>query len=82
MSSLDGVIKKNELVLCNICGGTGLNINDTSRNCPKCNGLRIINRVTTEFTIDIPYTNEKDRNENWYKIFNGVADILKSLHVL
>ena len=77
MRSLDGVVKKNELVLCDICGGTGLNINDTSMNCPKCNGLRIINRFTTEFTIDIPYTNERDRNEIEYKIRNNVVDILK-----
>ena len=74
---------ENYLDLCYVCGGTGINPNDSKHDkCPKCDGNRILNHFSISFEINVPYRSEHRREENKQMILHHIGEIEKILGVV
>lgn len=69
----------NSLSLCEFCGGTGIDPDDSSRRCPKCDGTRVINHLGATFEINKPYYNEQERFSDQSIISTNIKSIITHL---
>lgn len=69
----------NSISLCEFCSGAGIDPDDSSRRCPRCDGTRIINHLGATFEIEKPYYNEQERISDESIISTNVNSIIKHI---
>ena len=69
----------NRLSLCERCGGTGIDPENSSDRCPICDRAKIINHLGATFEIFKPYSNEQERLSDEFIISTNIDSLIKHL---